>query len=320
MAINVKKWIPIICPQKEYKYIDRFGQPNAYVEMNPSLFIDADGTFRLLVRMVNYKKYYDKSFSMSQHKSISQYHIFHGNVQESSGNYTLKFNTSEKLNIDFNGFRKYESYWLGVEDIRFINKSNVLAVVPEANCSGYPCIFSCEIHNEKERERETITLMLLSALLPNINVEKNWMPYSYNNEDYVIYSLYPFCIKKINESHLIYTGIKNDNLNDYLNDYHGSTNGIPYSFDSEKESSKMLLFIIHATDKLSGKTIHRWLLFNPKDYSYKVSNTFIFNEYSYIEFPCSLSTYDGQLYIGLGVDDNKAYIVIADFPNADIFK
>ena len=72
---------------------------------------------------------------------------------------------------------------------------------------------------------------------PNI-VEKNWMPYidTLNNEK-VIYSLNPFCIKNIIEETLEKIEL-NENLRKLLEGYHGSTNGIIFENNELKELEK----------------------------------------------------------------------------------
>ena len=64
-----KDIIPIIIPQICFQ--DKYNNINNYVEMNPSLYIDADGNTKILVRCVNYKKF-NKLFN----HSITLYEIF----------------------------------------------------------------------------------------------------------------------------------------------------------------------------------------------------------------------------------------------------
>ena len=35
----------------------------------------------------------------------------------------------------------YNTYWRGIEDVRFINEDTLLAIVPELNINGNPSIF-----------------------------------------------------------------------------------------------------------------------------------------------------------------------------------
>lgn len=52
----------IVTPHKQFT--DRFNAPNAFLAMNPSLHIDEEGNFILLVRRVNYRKFADRRFTL----------------------------------------------------------------------------------------------------------------------------------------------------------------------------------------------------------------------------------------------------------------
>ena len=58
IILSKKSIYPIILPQRFY--IDRFGNPNAYIETSPSMNIDNKGNVKILVRLINYKQYYNK--------------------------------------------------------------------------------------------------------------------------------------------------------------------------------------------------------------------------------------------------------------------
>ena len=51
------------------------------------------------------------------------------------------------------------------------------------------------------------------------------------------------------------------------------------------------------------------MLFNSKTNEIKLSNEFHFFKYSYIEFPVSLSIFNERIFISLGVNDDKAFII-----------
>jgi hypothetical protein len=89
-----------------------------------------------------------------------------------------------------------------------------------------------------------------------------------------------------------------------LENYHGSTNGIKYT--PLNKSDETILFLIHQN---ADKTYHRWLLFNCKTNEIILSREFHFFQYSYIEFPISLSIFDERIFISLGINDDKAFII-----------
>jgi hypothetical protein len=282
-----KDIIPIILPQICFK--DKYNDTNNYYEMNPSIYIDENGDTIILVRCINYKKFFSKEFTLYEKKSNSIYYILKG-----------KINNEEKLNIeDFNieilefeyNLPIFETYWKGLEDIRFIDKNTILVNVPELNLNGVPSIYKADLNNNK------ITNFV--ACNPNDKTEKNWLPYfDENNENKVIYGLNPFLIKSIETSHFEEIELT-EILKKKLEGYHGSTNGIEINKYER-------LFLVHINKE---KTIHRWLLFDIISKNIIVSEEFLFFKNSYIEFNCSLSKYNDRFFISIGVNDDKAYII-----------
>jgi hypothetical protein len=277
--------IPIIIPQICYK--DRYDNLNNYEEMNPSLYIDDDGTTKILVRCVNYKKFYNKNFTMYDNKSNSIYFLLNG-----------KINNNEKLDIENFDYKIinnnynlpiFNSYWAGLEDIRFINSNNLLVIIPELNQDGNPSIFNAKLNDN--------VIENFINCYPN-KIEKNWMPYNTNNGQKVIYSLTPFKIKSIIDDDIEEIEIS-EKIKEKLKGYHGSTNGININKFER-------LFLIHIT---RDRVYHRWLILNIITNDIKISEEFTFFKNSYIEFTCSLCKYNDRIFISVGVNDNKAYII-----------
>jgi hypothetical protein len=177
-----KDIIPIIVSQVFFK--DIFNNINSFVEMNPSLFIEENGSIIILVRCVNYKKYNNKSFTLYQTNSNSVYYILKGNIKDRE-KLDIESFESKIIETTFN-LPTYPTYWFGLEDIRFINSNTILVNVPELHEGGKPSIFKAELNENK--------ITNFFPCKPNDNTEKNWMPY---NDEKVIYSLHPFTIKSI---------------------------------------------------------------------------------------------------------------------------
>jgi hypothetical protein len=278
--IPVTSWYPLVCPQ--HIFIDRAGLPNAYVDTNPAFFLEPDGSFTCLVRQVNYRKFRDRTFSVGGQQSNTHYHCLRGNYT----NRGITIDSSDPVQL-VTHCPRYPSYWTGAEDIRFVNKSHIIATYPECNQTGNPCMV------EGTLQESTITIT--NVLSPSV-VEKNWMPYTDSNgSPWVIYSIYPLSIKPLSSNTIHECGMYSE-----LQGYHGSTNGIPY-----KEG---WLFLIHA---YTDRSRHRWLYFCPVSKICKYSDEFVFLQHSYIEFPCSLTlnTHGDEVIIGLGVNDDKAFLV-----------
>ena len=62
MIIDKKFITPIFANTITYQ--DRFGSTNRFWEMNPSLWIEQNGNFTLLLRTVNYLTYQNKTFQV----------------------------------------------------------------------------------------------------------------------------------------------------------------------------------------------------------------------------------------------------------------
>jgi len=292
---NIHKIIqihPIILPQR--LIVDNYNNPNAYVELNPAIFINSDGKVTILVRHVNYRKFKDKSYIMFEPKSRSYYSILTGQINNNEP-LSIENMKDDIINYEYK-MPVYNSYWQGLEDIRFVTENIILVIIPECNSneSGDPCIFTANLNNStvdnfKECKQECRI----------VNVEKNWMPYYDDTEKQykVIYSLNPFIIKSIKNSDYKTITFSSD-ITKELDGYHGSTNGIKFN-DS-------ILFLIHINKE---KSYHRWILFNNNTNTISLSKTFTFFSHSYIEFSCSLTKFEERIFISLGVDDCKAFII-----------
>jgi hypothetical protein len=282
-----KQIYPIIIPQK--LYFDKRNELNSYNDMNPSMYIDGSGNIKILVRSVNYRKFYDKNFTLDENYSNSLYVLITGKFKENNL-FDLDDFTIENLFYDYS-IPTYPTYWKGIEDIRFINSNSILAIIPECNENGNPSVFRATIENN--------TVHSFINCKPNI-IEKNWMPYlDENGNEMVIYSLNPFKIKQIENDVFAELSFSKE-ITEKLDNYHGSTNGIKYN------SNEDILFLIH---KNGEKICHRWLLLNCRTNTIHLSKEFYFFKHSYIEFPVSLCRFNERIFISLGINDDKAFII-----------
>ena len=265
---------PIMTPSHLFK--DKYNNTNVYVDMNTSMFISQE-TVTILVRKVNYSKFSNKDY-VCYDTPTSIYCKIECSLK--NDHLDLDNATYKELTYTYN-IPTYSSYWTGLEDIRFVNEDKLLVIIPECNPNGNPSIF---IANAAMNQ--------FVACEPSTN-EKNWMPFTDNGVEKVIYSVYPFTLKSLQTSYFETIPVTFE-----LPGYHGSTNGIPFQ--------DAFLFLIHINRE---RTYHRWLMYNPTTHHAQVSNEFIFFATSYIEFPCSLCSYKDTLFVSLGVNDNKSFIL-----------
>ena len=288
LYLHKKNVYPIITPEKYF--IDRFNNHNSYTEMNPSINIDKNGNVKILVRLVNYKKFSNRTFTVYENYSNSKYVLLKGKINEQE---RLDLDCFEYQDVTYNYLLPiYSTYWKGLEDIRFMDSNTLLITIPECNPSGNPSIFKATLENN--------TIHSFITCKPQI-IEKNWMPFTDENfNNFVIYSLNPFKIKNI-EDETFKTLSFSEEIAKKLEHFHGSTNGIAYKSG--------ILFLIHIND---DKTQHKWLLFNNKTNEIQISNEFVFFRYSYIEFTTSLARFNERIFISLGVNDDKSFIIETD--------
>ena len=287
MLFPKKQVYPLIVPQICFK--DKYDNTNSFVEMNPSIHISGTGEIIILVRCINYRKFCNKQFTMYQDYSYSHYFILRGRVQD----FDIENMSIEKLKHEY--FRPtYPSYWKGLEDVRFINENKIIAIVPECNPGGNPSQFCATL--------EGSLLHSFVDCKPNI-VEKNWMPFDDNK---VIYSLDPFIVKDVLEDNQTIIGTTDEHKLQ-LKGFHGSTNGVKYD-------DKYTMFLVHIN---RDKVYHKWLLFDANTHEIKLSSEFTFFQHTYIEFTCSLGRYNDRVFISLGVNDDKAYIIETDKQTID---
>ena len=309
MIFPKKDIIPIFLPP--ICLIDKHNKYGSYHEMNPSLYISTDGNVTILIRCVNYEKtvfspQYNKLIcpsgyisSLYENKSNSIYYILNGTLTEND-KFDIENYECNLLSVNYN-LPTYNTYWTGIEDIRFFDSGKILTTVPELNRQGNPSIFTAELSGN-------IVSNFVSCV-PD-HMEKNWMPYlDKDNTFKVIYSVSPFVIKSIEEDNLIEIDI-DEVLREELEGYHGSTNGINgingiNSINGINNTNKnKRLFLIH-----KGAKTHRWLIFNIESNSIMVSKEFSFFSHTYIEFICSLSHFNDRYFISIGINDKKAFII-----------
>ena len=280
----IRNTYPLFCPQILYK--DRFGgnlQP--FLEMNPSIFFDSDeNQWIVLVRGVNYRKFKNNIYTCYVHPLHSIYWIGRGS--------SLDALSWEELKYDFGNLPQHSSYWNGVEDIRFLNREEVICCVPQLNPGGRPALFTAKIDYTRN------ILTYFTPCLPNQTTEKNWMPFERNQ---VIYSVSPLILKDVHEDKKEEIPLT-PNQRAELEGYHGSTNGVLLTDDS-------WLFLIHKNK--TNKVEHRWLRIHSNK-TITFSPSFTFFKDPYIEFPCGLVLKEDALFVSLGVNDCQAFVVELD--------
>jgi hypothetical protein len=280
------KILPLITPELFFTHNNH---PYSYLPINPSIYIDKNNNAIVLIRNINYRKYRNKQFELFGDCSNSIYLIGKGNLDNVND---IEYS---ELKYNYNGFEQYNTWWFGMEDIRFINETTLLITIPELNKNGMPHLFLGILNNN-----EVLITKALPSPLYQIN-EKNWLPFPEKYSNKVLYSISPLRVLDIQTNQFIYSNNEISNVQDY----HGSSNGIEFNYNYKD----YILFLIHY---YSDKTKHKWLLISTDYKDIIISKDFYFFKHSYIEFVCSLCQYNNNYIISLGVNDNSAYLIEID--------
>ena len=287
-VVASKNWFPLLTPQ--ILFTDRQGQTNAFLETNPALWIEPDGSAIVCVRLVNYRKFKDRSFKMGGALSESKYHIFRGIMKDGM------FEVLESAGLEFeNKLPMYPSCWTGYEDLRFLNSKQILCTAPQLSPHGSPVIALGSLDGS--------TATIERVLMPS-QKEKNWMPFLAGAQEFVLYSVSPLGLKTLDGADVRILAPATE-----LAGYHGSSNGVVIDGSG-------YLFLIH---EYTDRSRHAWLLFDPVRRRYGYSAPFVFLSYSYIEFTCSISLFEKRIYVALGVNDDKAYLCSVSVPDFSKF-
>lgn len=296
MLYPVLSWYPLLVPQQ--LFVDRQGETNAFYETNPAAIFSEDGTLCVAIRLVNYRKFHNRAFKMGGRFSESRYVLWRGTFND-----TGFIPISDPTPIQWsNPFTTYGSEWTGYEDLRYLTPSQIIVTAPELSPRGEPRLVAATLSTSAEAAKTTVTTLLEPSARP----EKNWMPFS---AGHVVYSVCPFVVKRL-ETDVRATLVSEARLTP-LAGYHGSSNGVVYGSGQ--------LFLIH---KFTERTEHRWLFVDFAAGALAFSEPFTFLPHSYIEFTCSLaliSSTSNELLIGLGVNDDKAFLIRVRGPDLSKF-
>lgn len=274
MVMCKQKILPIMAPWKKMD-----GTQNRLREVNPSLHLlnQETGYFRGVVRLISYIKFPDQSFETWLYPTQSVNIGFEGHLDRPDEW------TFHDLDVDYDR-PVYPTHWQGVEDIRFLSSSQLVASVPELNADGEPSLFLITYREN--------TLSHFIPLPRFQHVEKNWMPFEDGKK--FIYQIQPLRVYDT-ESGTLSDPLFLNGAPPGIDESHGSTNGVPWD--------QGWLFLIHHGHQ------HRFFHLKNAGENPVFSTSFVLFATSHIEFICSLSHHHGLLWLSAGVNDDNAYLI-----------
>lgn len=276
--------------------------PETYIGSSSSIVPYGDG-FVMNVRCVNYTITNTGSYIIRDPQQIIR-----------TRNYLLFFNKDLRIGKgmeleDTSDCKRYPKDFRGMEDIRLILGCNAfLCTYPEINNSSIPQMCYCEYDISTGKVTKVLPLMIGSELKP----EKNWIPIIINSEVYLIYSISPCKIYKLNVQtgqlelmfHLL---IEEPDIN--LSEFRGSGGMIPY-----KNGWLGTIHQVHYNNR--RKYFHRFIWFNHDLTVMKYSRIFYF-ESPNIEYNLSVCQSPTGLLVPYSVCDNSTKLGILEYDVLD---
>jgi hypothetical protein len=202
---------------------------------------------------------------------------------------------------------------LGPEDGRLICRQEnteswfVTATVYDNDASIPAKVAYFELEEAKDFFHIRNFVRLVAQGVPVMRKERNWLPFVRGNSLFVIYSLDPFSVYKVNT----HTGECICSLkyspNKFFENFCGSAPPIAF------ESGYLLLVHEKIHNKIGRSYVHRFVYLNQDLVIQKVSRPFSMKSFE-VEFSCGMTIdHAGEnLLIGLGVEDKEAYIASVD--------
>lgn len=198
----------------------------------------------------------------------------------------------------------------GLEDCRLVNFNNETWFTYSANdvSPKYQIQISLAKLTENASDKSYKVEKLVPLIGPDPNrCEKNWLPFTLNNELHVIYGYDPFTIYKVDaESGKNEIAVKYEPKYSFSG-FRGSAAPIPF-----KEGYLMMVHEIGFTDRRFY--FHRFLYLNKDFIVQKASKPFTFKNKG-VEF-CLAMTADhseSNLIMAVGIEDREAYLCQVDF-------
>ena len=293
--------------------------------MNPSVFIDSNGTILCNVRHVNYTLF---------HSEGKKFHHFYGPLQYihpendctlTTTNYLCHLDNNLNIirtdKIDTSEFDVTPIWeFVGMEDVRLFEWNNKLygsGVRRDTTTNGVGRMELSEYSITENSIKEISRFRIPAPGEDKSYCEKNWMPILDKPYHYIKWSNPTEVVKidPINKT-CVTVHLEETRTIPGLCDFRGGSQVISWNGYYLAIIHEVRLFNSELGRK-DGKYYHRFVLWD-KDFNIvKFSELFDFMEGD-IEFCCGLSFLNGEFLVSFGFQDNAAFIL--KFPESLMFK
>lgn len=276
---------------------------NSFNLCNPSI-IQTDEGFLVNTRVVNYH------LVVGQERTKEK-----NNPKEDRENRNiLTWYTPELLRIadaEFvPGKLATEMAHFGMEDCRIFLWNNELWAIftyypGKGNYFSNITVGACCIGPSKKKRTWEIKRITIFERPDKDTPEKNWLPFIYDNQLYVVYSYNPFTVMSLSVNNGIAKKVVEHVYQDQPSKlFRGSAGPIPFG--------QGYLLLVHEIDYVNGRKnayYHRFVYVDREFNMIQYSPRFVFLEET-IEFSCGMcmNTHQDGLLVGVGVYDSHAYL------------
>lgn len=297
--IPVVKRVPLVLPSDSVGFLAE----GFWRSFNPSIRNEGD-RYLVNLRHANYETKDAKHYTFRAHDG---YVITRNIVVELGADLQVKEGTKPfELVINPASVINKSTNIQGVEDCRWITPSSLIATTRQFGETDMNRMIRVNID---KNARAVVGLKPLKAPIPSEDgdCQKNWLPFSWNNEETYVYKINPFIVFTMKGKKLVHWTPSNGFTFDGLR---GSAAPIPWACDSN--STEAMLMVVHYSyyGNEGRRYYHRFLTLNGSLQPVRMSKTFVLCDDA-VQYVSGLapSLTAGNFIVTYGVNDSQAWAV-----------
>lgn len=282
----------------ERKFKVPFELPTGYVDSSPSLVPSGDG-YKYNLRGVNYNIASNGSYIIHDPQGVVRTRNFLLSLDE-------RFSVKDWVElVDIAPGARYLGRIQGMEDIRLFGHNRFFCTFLETNPGNIPQI-SMGCYEENGEVKEITPLKVTFE----IQMEKNWLPFTHDGETHFIYCFHPFTLYRVENSTVVQV-VERHLVPQNIDQFRGGAPPIPYK-------GGYLCTIHQVVYQTPRKYFHRFVWLSADFTQLLYSPPFYFDSVE-IEFNLSICHTPEGLAIPYSFRDSQASIAIMDYSVLDNF-
>ena len=297
--IPVVKRVPLVLPSDSVGFLGE----GFWRSFNPSIRNEGD-RYLVNLRHANYETKDAKHYTFRAHDG---YVITRNIVVELGADLQVKEGTRPfELVINPASVINKSTNIHGVEDCRWITPSSLIATTRQFGETDMNRMIRVNID---KNARAVVGLKPLKAPIPSEDgdCQKNWLPFSWNNEETYVYKINPFIVFTMKGKKLVHWTPSNGYTFDGLR---GSAAPIPWACESN--ATEAMLMVVHYSyyGNEGRRYYHRFLTLNRSLQPVRISKTFVLCDDA-VQYVSGLapSLTAGNFIVTYGVNDSQAWAI-----------